>query len=116
MDLIEPSPRGPLVHSLLDDAAAAVPDAHAVRDAEGRWTYRQTAAYSHAVAVWLRRRGLEPGERVLAQWPTDRRLVAVLYGVSRAGGVLVPVNPETKPYQRRAVVASAEPRLVLTAA
>jgi len=40
----------------------------------------------------------------------------MLYGVSRAGGVLVPINPDTKPYQFGAVVASAQPQLVLIGA
>ncbi|MFF8473759.1 class I adenylate-forming enzyme family protein [Streptomyces sp. NPDC015414] len=114
MEPFDPSPRGPLVHTLLDEAAAERPDARAVRDARGGWTYRETARHSHAVAAWLRAAGVGPGDRVLVQWPTDRRLVAVLYGVSRAGAVLVPVNPDTRPYQLRAVVDSAEPRLVLT--
>nr|WSY54845.1 AMP-binding protein [Streptomyces sp. NBC_00886] len=115
MQPLEPSPRGPLVHTLLDDASAERPDARAVRDAQGAWTYRETADHSRAVAAWLTGRGVRPGDRVLVQWPTDRRLVAVLYGVSRAGAVLVPVNPDTRPYQLTAIVESAEPRLVLTA-
>ncbi|WP_371476510.1 class I adenylate-forming enzyme family protein [Kitasatospora sp. NBC_00315] len=116
MDSDEPSPRGGLVHTLLDDAAAGHPDAPAVRDADGGWTFRETADYSRAVAAWLRGRGVEPGDRVLVQWPTDRRLAAMLYGVSRAGAVLVPINPDTKAYQLHAVVESAEPKVVLTEA
>ncbi|NKZ08317.1 AMP-binding protein [Actinomadura latina] len=115
MDGLELPPRAALVHTLLDDAAADAPAARAVRDADGGWTYRETADHSHAAAAWLRDRGVEPGDRVLVQWPTDRRLVALLYGASRAGAVLVPVNPDTRPFQLRSIVASAGPRLVLTA-
>lgn len=104
-----------LVHTLLDKATAETPDACAVRDASGWWSYRETVERSHAVAAWLRSRGVRRGDRVLVQWPTDRRLVALLYGVSRAGAVLVPVNPDTRPFHVDAIVADAEPALTLFA-
>lgn len=113
MDVSQHPRDGSLVHLLLDEAAAEAPQSCAVRDAEGAWTYRELAQYSHAVAAWLRSRGVEAGDRVLVQWPTNRELTAMLYGVSRSGAVFVPVNTGMKPFHLRSVVAGAEPRLVL---
>lgn len=103
------------VHALLDAAAARGPEDHAVRDRAGRWTYRETTAHSHAAAAWLRSRGVRPGDRVVAQLPTDRDLVALFLGTVRLGAVFVPLNPGMKPFHLRAVLADAEPRLTLGA-
>ncbi|MFC0527342.1 AMP-binding protein [Phytohabitans kaempferiae] len=101
------------VHSILDDAVAAVPDASAVRDPLGVWSYREVEAHSHAVAAWLAARAVGKGDRVVVQWPTTRELVALFFGVSRLGATFVPLNPAMKEFQRRAVLANAEPRLFL---
>ncbi|MYW14900.1 long-chain fatty acid--CoA ligase, partial [Streptomyces sp. SID2955] len=41
------------LHDLLDEATAERPDAPAVADGTGRWTYRELTAHSHAVDAWL---------------------------------------------------------------
>ncbi|MFJ9822045.1 AMP-binding protein [Streptomyces sp. NPDC101151] len=101
------------VHDLLDEATAERPEAPAVADAAGRWTYRELAAHSHAVDAWLEGRGIGHGDRVLVQLPSTRELVALLYGAARRGAVLVPVNTGMKDYHLRAVVANAEPSLIV---
>jgi amino acid adenylation domain-containing protein len=107
---------GTLVHAVLDDALARFAGSPAVRDASGGWSYREVAEYSHAAAAWLQARGIRHGDRVIVQWPTTRELVAMFYGASRCGAVFVPLNPATKPFHRRSVIASAQPRLVVTEA
>ncbi|WP_240506375.1 AMP-binding protein [Thermoactinospora rubra] len=102
-----------LVHSLLDDAVTAAPSAPAVRDIAGVWNYRETADYSHAVAAWLRDRGIGPGDHVAALLPTVRETVALMFGVSRRGAVFVPLNPAMKEFHLRSVLANAEPKLVV---
>jgi acyl-CoA synthetase (AMP-forming)/AMP-acid ligase II len=101
------------VHDLLDEATAERPDAPAVSDSSGRWTYRELAEHSHAVDAWLEAHGIGHGDRVLVQLPSTRELVALVYGAARRGAVLVPVNTGMKDYQLRAVVANAEPSLVV---
>ncbi|MFC7310470.1 AMP-binding protein [Streptomyces monticola] len=90
-----------------------MPDAPAVRDGTGVWTYRQLAAYSEAFALWLRGRGVGRGDRVLLQLPTDRTLAALFYGAARCGAVFVPLNPAMKAYHLRQIVANSEPALVI---
>lgn len=115
MDLHTVPRRGILVHSLLDEAVADAPLSRAVRDSGGVWTYRELADYSYAVDAWLAARGVEPGDRVVVQMPTSRELVALLFGISRRGAIFVPLNPSMKQFHVRAVLANAEPRLMLTA-
>ncbi|MCX4911490.1 AMP-binding protein [Streptomyces sp. NBC_00878] len=104
-----------LVHDLLDEATAQTPDAAAVSDRDGRWTYRELTAYSHAVDAWMESRGVGHGDRVLVQVPSIRELVALVYGTSRRGAILVPVNTGMKDFHLRAVTANAEPVLVISA-
>ncbi|WP_344860961.1 AMP-binding protein [Amycolatopsis ultiminotia] len=104
---------GSLVHALLDAAVADAPDAPAVRDRAGVWTYAELSVWSHAVEAVLERRGVRRGDRVVVQLPTDRALVALFHGTSRRGAVFVPINPAMKQFHFDSVVANAEPVLVL---
>ncbi|MFE6001478.1 AMP-binding protein [Streptomyces sp. NPDC056454] len=105
--------KGATVHSLLDEAVAEVPDRQCLRDSRTRLTYRQIAALSHAFAAWLDRAGVRGGDRLLVQLASGHELVAMVYGASRAGVVLVPVNPAMKEYHLRSVIGDAEPALVI---
>ncbi|WSL81018.1 AMP-binding protein (plasmid) [Kitasatospora sp. NBC_01266] len=98
---------------MLDDAVGEAPDAPAVRDSAGCWTYRELDEYSRAFAAWLHDRGVRRGDRVVLQLPTTRALAAMFYGASRCGAVFVPLNPAMKVFHLRQVVANAEPVLVI---
>ncbi|MFD6330413.1 class I adenylate-forming enzyme family protein [Streptomyces niveus] len=102
-----------MVHTLLDEAVAQTADAWAVRDAAGRWTYRQLDAHSRAFAAWLAAHGIARGERILVQLPSTRELVALFYGAARHGAVLVPVNTGMKDFHLRSVIENSEPALVV---
>ncbi|MDQ1293930.1 MAG: hypothetical protein QG608_1813 [Actinomycetota bacterium] len=89
------------------------PGAGAVRDARGSWTYREVDEYSRAFRAWLVSQGVRPGERVLVQTPTDRELVAMFMGCSRAGAIFVPINVAMRAFLLKSVVRNAEPSLVI---
>ncbi|WP_267716960.1 AMP-binding protein [Streptomyces sp. CoH17] len=103
-----------LVHDILDGAVAQCPDARAVQDRSGAWSYARLGEYSQAFSRWLRRQGVEAGDRVVVRLPTTRELVALFYGTSRHGAVFVPLNPEMKTFQLGSVVESADPALVIS--
>ncbi|MBB2913062.1 acyl-CoA synthetase (AMP-forming)/AMP-acid ligase II [Streptosporangium becharense] len=98
---------------MLDDAAADRPADPAVRDSRGGWDYRRVVELSHAVERWLADNGVDPGDRVIVQLPNRRETVPIVYGVSRRGAVLVPLNPGMKPFHLRSVLGDSEPALVL---
>ncbi|CAM5410745.1 AMP-dependent ligase [Streptomyces spiroverticillatus] len=104
---------GPFVTDLLDAAAVAWPDSVAVRDEGGAWSHAGLADASRAVAGRLRRAGVGPGDRVVLRLGNRREFVALYYGVLRAGAVVVPLNPEMKPFVLRGVLADAAPALVV---
>ncbi|MFJ4989692.1 AMP-binding protein [Streptomyces sp. NPDC088732] len=105
-----------LVHGLLDAAAHEAPEAPAVSDGADHWTYRRLARLSHAFAQWLLAQGVRPGDRVAVRLPTTARLAVLLFGTSRAGAVFVPLNPETREFQLRPLLADAEPALLVAEA
>jgi amino acid adenylation domain-containing protein len=104
------------VHDLLDAAAARAPDAPAVQDTSGTWTYAELAAHSRRLANWLMTQGVVAGDRVLTQQPNSARAVALAYAASRAGAVLVPVNPQLSRFQFGSVAADADPAVAVTGA
>lgn len=106
--------RSELIHELLDEAAAQVPDRRAVTDSDGSWTYRELNSYSHAFATWLLSQGVGRGDRIVLQLPTSRRMAAMFYGASRVGAVFVPLNPAMKGYHLNQVVPDARPKVVIT--
>jgi long-chain acyl-CoA synthetase len=68
----------------------------AVRVDNAAMTYRALDEASARVAGLLRERGLRPGDRVGMMLPNVAEVPVIYYGVLRAGGVVVPMNPLLK--------------------
>lgn len=84
---------------------------------EVEFGYAELLERSRECAAGLRDRGLSRGDRVLLCMPTDRELLAAIYGVLLAGGVCVPMYPPEMTRgihrwkaQARAVCRVAQPR------
>ncbi|GAA4929222.1 class I adenylate-forming enzyme family protein [Actinoplanes utahensis] len=101
------------MHDVLDLAARLWPGRLAVRDGSGADTYAELADASRAVAAGLARRGIRAGDRVLLRLPGGRDFARVLYGVMRAGAVVVPVGTTVGEHHLRWMRRDAEPRLVV---
>ncbi|MCL6732892.1 AMP-binding protein, partial [Streptomyces neyagawaensis] len=97
----------------LTAAVARRPDAPAVRDRYGVWTYAELDAAADSFARELHRRGIRPGDRVLARVDSAKEFTALLYGTWRSGAVLVPINPGMKAFHLQSVIADAEPSLIV---
>jgi acyl-CoA synthetase (AMP-forming)/AMP-acid ligase II len=104
-----------LVHELLDCAVRLWPERIAVTEAGRAWSHRRLGQAARGFADWLRRAGVRHGDRVVVQQPNRIELVAMVYGASLAGVVLVPVGKDVRPYQLAGIVADCEPAIVLDA-
>ncbi len=80
----------------LREAAQMYPDRPAVRLDDTILTYAQLDDLSARVAGWLRARGLRPGDPVGIMLPNVPHFPVFYYGVLRAGGAVVPMNPLLK--------------------
>jgi long-chain acyl-CoA synthetase len=81
------------VHWLLEEAARRLPSRIACRYYDQQLTYEQLLAQARRMAGALRRRGLQPGDRVALLLPNVPEYLVALFGTWMAGGVTVPLNP-----------------------
>ncbi|GAA4790401.1 class I adenylate-forming enzyme family protein [Actinomycetospora chlora] len=109
-------PRVTTLHELVDESAAADPDAEALVFADGeRLTVGALAQRSVRHAAALLALGVAPGDRVALLLPASGDLVALLLAVTRIGAVAVPVNARYRPAEVRHVVAHSGAAALVTA-
>ena len=82
--------------SNLANTTLAHADRVAVRVDDAAMTYRALDEASARVAGLLHERGFKPGDRVGVMMPNVAEVPVVYYGVLRAGGIVVPMNPLLK--------------------
>jgi long-chain acyl-CoA synthetase len=82
--------------SNLTNTTRAYGDRMAVRVDDAGLTYQELDEASARVAGLLHERGVKPGDRVGLMMPNVAEVPVVYYGVLRAGGVVVPMNPLLK--------------------
>ena len=80
----------------LREAAQMYPGRPAVRLDDTVLSYARLDELSARVAGWLRQRGLRPGDPVGIMLPNVPLFPVCYYGVLRAGGTVVPMNPLLK--------------------
>ncbi|TJZ58739.1 long-chain fatty acid--CoA ligase [Streptomyces piniterrae] len=83
----------PNLATRLVKSARRFPDRPAVRLGTQTVTYAALDALSAHVAADLRARGVTPGDRVAVMLPNVPEFVALYFGVLRAGGIVVPLDP-----------------------
>nr|WP_263164608.1 type I polyketide synthase [Streptomyces sp. SCSIO ZS0520] len=88
-DLIRP------LHELLAHNAGRFPEKTAFRDARRAVTYRLLAERTRCLAGHLRDLGVEPGDRVVLRLGNRVEMVEGYLAVARAGGVAVPLDPQS---------------------
>ena len=84
----------------------------AVRVDNAAMTYRALDEASARVAGLLRERGLKPGDRIGIMMPNVAEVPVVYYGILRAGGVVVPMNPLLKAREVAYYLGDSGARLV----
>ncbi|RHW27408.1 long-chain fatty acid--CoA ligase [Nocardioides immobilis] len=94
------------------DTAQRQPDAVALRFGELTVSYGDVADASARVAGLLAAHGFEPGDRVAVMMPNLPQFAAVYYGILRAGGVVVPMNPLLKAREVSYYLADSGARLI----
>jgi 2-aminobenzoate-CoA ligase len=85
------------------------PDAIAVVNEHGRWTYRDFDDFSGRIArLLVDEEGLVPGNRVLLRGPNTMTMFAAWLSVLKAGGVVVATMPLLRPGEIATVIERAE--------
>lgn len=100
---------------LLARHARETPDAKALHWGEAEITYAQLWRWAGAVAGALRANGVRGGDRVALLDGSTPHYVAALYGIWRAGGVAVPLEPRAPAKQGALRIAHSQAQILLVA-
>jgi 2-aminobenzoate-CoA ligase len=85
------------------------PEALAIVNDHGRWTYAQLDDFSGRIArLLVDSQGLIPGNRVLLRGPNSYTMFAAWLGVLKAGGVVVATMPLLRPGEIATVIERAQ--------
>ncbi|WP_448203898.1 amino acid adenylation domain-containing protein [Azospirillum sp. sgz302134] len=103
-----------MVHRLFAAHAAAAPDAPAVEAEDGALTHAELDRRANGLAHHLRKCGVGPDVTVGIAATRSAGFVVALLAVLKAGGAYVPLDPAYPPDLRRAMIAQAGVRVVLT--
>ena len=96
----------------LKNAVGQFSERPAIRIEDHLLTYADLDSLTGRVAGWLRERGLEPGDRVGIMIPNVAAFPVLYYGVLRAGGIVVPMNPLLKAREVEHCLGDSGARLV----
>ncbi len=99
---------------LLAESAWADGSRVAIRQGEIELTYAALNDAGARVAALLRAKGMRPGDRVALVMPNVTHFPVVYYGILRAGGVVVPMNPLLKAREIAFVLQDSGSRIVVT--
>ncbi|TQV61449.1 MAG: acyl-CoA ligase (AMP-forming), exosortase A system-associated [Halothiobacillaceae bacterium] len=105
-----------LLHHPIEFQTRLRPDAPALMQHDQAWTYAELAGRIDSLARGLHALGLRRGERVAVWLPKSLEGIALMFAISRAGGVLVPVNPLLRPAQVAHILADCGARMLITQA
>ena len=97
-------------------AARRFGDLVALVDPDGSaTTYADLDRLSDAVAAGLAARGVGPGDRVVLRLPSGSRYIVAYAAAAKLGAVTAGINPRLAPPEQAALVALADPAVVLIA-
>ncbi|TDD02734.1 non-ribosomal peptide synthetase, partial [Nonomuraea diastatica] len=108
-------PSGATLHGLFAERAAETPDAVAVIDGGGVWSYGALDMWAWGLAERLSDLGVRAGERVAVVMDRSVALVAAELAVLRLGAVCVPIDPAGPQQRMRDLLVTSGVRVALTA-
>ena len=97
------------LYAYLEQSTRRYPERVAVVDPSGTaWTYRELDDVSSRVAGFLCAHGIRPGDRVGVVAPKSVDVVAVLFGIMKAGAAYVPADYSAPTLRNRTLLADCE--------
>ena len=107
---------GHLLHHLLTEGAARLPDREAVRFENLSLTYSQLEAVTNQVARTLRSAGVRRGDRVGIYVHKSLASVIAVFGVMKAGAIYVPLDVSAPAKRLAYITRNCEIKTLLTTA
>jgi len=113
-DTARPAASGASLHGLLARQAARTPEALAVEAGSERLTFRELDERADRLARALRRQGVARESRVGICLPRSADAVVAIFGVLKAGGAFVPLDPNAPEKRLAAILGEAGASVLLT--
>jgi long-chain acyl-CoA synthetase len=101
------------LHEILDTVADRYPDKTSVIWNRNRYTYAEIKKYSDKFAVYLLMAGIQKGERVGIVLPNSPHFIVIYYGILKAGGVVVAINPAYKEQEIRHIINHSVCKMII---
>lgn len=102
------------IEQLIFDQADRNPEAIAVESNGERLTYGQLKSQALLISQGLRKLGLERGGAVIVFQDRSLEMFPLILGIWNAGGVVVPVNPNTPVKLLQWMIQSSSPSIIVT--
>ncbi|MGW4340112.1 amino acid adenylation domain-containing protein, partial [Rhodococcus koreensis] len=112
-DTTVPVPQATLP-GLVEQRAAATPDAVALTLGDRHWTYRDVNDRANRLARYLIACGVGPESLVAVAMPRSSELIVALLATLKAGGGYLPIDPNYPSARTGFILTDAAPLLVLT--
>ncbi len=107
-------PRDATLVELFAAHVAARPEAIAVADADGAWTYAEVDRRSAILAATLIARGVAPEDVVGLALERSRRTLVAILGVLKAGAGYLPIEPDAPAERVALIMADSRARVLVT--
>jgi amino acid adenylation domain-containing protein len=107
---------GYLLHHLLVESAATLPEKEAVRFEGKAMTYAQLESITNQLAGLLRRIGVRRGDRVGIYVNKSFASVVSVFGIMKAGATYVPLDPNAPAKRLAYITRNCELKVLLTSA
>ena len=103
-----------ILQQLLTRSASRYPEKTAVSARQRSLTYRELDERSTQLAHLLQQRGLKKGDRVGIFFPKSVESLVCMFGVLKAGGVYVPLDPQAPAERIGYIIGNCGIRVLLT--
>lgn len=100
-------------HGLLRTSFERCPDRVALVDGEKELTFRELEGLSNACAHALKEAGISPGDRVALFLTNSAEFEIAIFGGSKAGAIITPVNPSFKEAETRYQLQDSGAKLLI---
>ena len=107
-------PRNVCIDGLFEAQVERTPDAVALVDGPRQWTYRELDERANRLAHYLKARGVGPDQVVAVRLPRVAELIVGLWGVLKAGGAYLPLDPKLPAERLRFTLEDARVDVVVT--
>ncbi len=104
----------PLLHDHLIASARHLPDKVALVSQKKRYSYRELDERSDALALFLERKGVERGDRVVVFGDNTVETVIAFWGILKANAIVSIVNPLTKADKLRYLLNDCRAKVLIS--